>query len=51
MISKENLAIQIATLHNLTFYLALMREAREHILEGDFLAWKNQIVPVLSSKL
>jgi queuine tRNA-ribosyltransferase len=51
MISKENLAIQIATLHNLTFYLALMREAREHILQGDFLAWKDGIVPQLSTKI
>jgi queuine tRNA-ribosyltransferase len=51
IISKENLAIQIATLHNLTFYLALMKEAREHVLQGDFLAWKDQLVPRLSTKL
>lgn len=51
MIAKENLAIQIATLHNLTFYLALMAEAREHILQGDFLAWKDKMVPVLSTKI
>ena len=51
IISKENLAIQIATLHNLTFYLALIKEAREHVLQGDFLAWKDQLVPRLSTKL
>lgn len=50
-ISKENLAIQIATLHNLTFYVALMREAREHIIQGDFLAWKDRMVPILSTKI
>lgn len=51
MVAKETLAIQIATLHNLTFYLALMAEAREHILQGDFLTWKDQMVPILSSRL
>lgn len=51
LISKENLAIQIATLHNLTFYLALMAEAREHILQGDFKAWKDTMIPKLSARL
>jgi queuine tRNA-ribosyltransferase len=41
MISKEMLGAQIASIHNLTFYLWLMKEARKHILEGDFYDWKN----------
>lgn len=51
MISGETLAIQIATLHNLTFYLALMAESREHILQGDFKAWKERMLPRLATKL
>lgn len=51
IISKENLAIQIATLHNLAFYLALMNQARAHILAGDFSKWKNEIIPQLSKRL
>ena len=49
--SNENLGIQIATLHNLNFYLSLMKEARKRILDGTFTAWKNQLVPVLSQRL
>lgn len=51
MVAKETLAIQIATLHNLTFYLSLMAQAREHIFTGDFTAWKDAMIPVLSRKL
>jgi queuine tRNA-ribosyltransferase len=51
IVAKENLAIQIATLHNLAFYLALMAEAREHILQGDFMAWKDSMIPKLSTRL
>jgi len=51
LVAKENLAIQIATLHNLAFYLALMAEAREHILQGDFVAWKDIMIPKLSARL
>jgi len=51
VISRENLAIQIATLHNLTFYVALMAEARIHILQGDFTKWKDMMIPKLSTKL
>lgn len=49
--SKEILGMQIATLHNLGFFLWLAGEARRHILEGDFLAWKNKMVPQLESRL
>lgn len=51
LVAKENLAIQIATLHNLAFYVALMTEAREHILQGDFKAWKDSMIPKLSQRL
>jgi queuine tRNA-ribosyltransferase len=43
--------MQIATLQNLSFYLWLVGEARKHIIEGDFLSWKNQIVPQLEQRL
>lgn len=49
--AKENLAIQIATLHNLSFYLWLVTEARKHILVGDFTEWKNTMVPKLQNRL
>jgi len=49
--SNELLALQIATLHNLAFYLWLVKEARLRILDGTFAAWKNQMVPRLSQRL
>lgn len=45
--AQENLGLQIATLHNLTFFLSLMEEAREKIASGEFLSWKNELVPNL----
>lgn len=50
-ISKELLAMEIASIHNLCFYLNLVKQAREHIIEGDFLMWKNIMVNQLSKKL
>ncbi len=50
-ISKELLAMQIASIHNLAFYLWLVKEARKHILQGDFLVWKNAIVPQLGRRI
>ncbi|MEY4522225.1 MAG: hypothetical protein RIT10_1410 [Bacteroidota bacterium] len=49
--SKENLGIQIATIHNLAFYLALVKEARKHILEGTFGSWKEKMIPKLQNRL
>jgi queuine tRNA-ribosyltransferase len=46
--AKEYLGIQIATIHNLAFYLELVKQAREHIQAGDFVAWKNKVTPKLS---
>lgn len=50
-IAKERLAGQIASIHNLAFYLWLVKEARKHILEGDFSSWKDQILPRLRNRL
>jgi queuine tRNA-ribosyltransferase len=47
----EYLGIQIATIHNLAFYLELMRVAREKIAAGEFVAWKNQVVTKLGQRL
>jgi queuine tRNA-ribosyltransferase len=49
--SGEMLGQQIASLHNLGFYLALMKEARERILDGSFTAWKNAVLPKLKVRL
>ena len=49
--SKEILGAQIASLHNLHFYLWLVNEAREHILNGTFRSWKNNMIPKLGQKL
>lgn len=50
-ISKELLAMQIASIHNLTFYLWLVGEARKHILAGDFAIWKKTMVEKLGRRL
>ena len=49
--AKELLALQIATIHNLAFYLWLVHTAREHILQGDFVAWKRGILPRVSRRI
>ena len=49
--SNEMLGKQIASIHNLGFYLWLVREARKHILEGDFLEWKNRMVNQMNKRL
>lgn len=49
--SKEILALTIASVHNLAFYLHLVREARKHILAGDFMSWKRGQVEVLRTRL
>jgi queuine tRNA-ribosyltransferase len=49
--SNEMLGKQIATIHNLGFYLWLTREARKHIIEGDFNAWKNTMVKQMNNRL
>lgn len=51
IVSKEILGAQIASLHNLSFYLWLVNEAREKIIDGTFYSWKNQMVEKLSVRL
>ena len=51
IISKEILGAQIASIHNLTFYVWLVREARLKIEEGTFLIWKQQMVKAVSQRL
>lgn len=49
--ANEYLGRQIASLHNLRFYLWLVSEARQQILNGSFAAWKNEMVPKLQNRL
>ena len=49
--SNEYLGKQIATIHNLGFYMWLVREARKHILAGDFREWKDMMVKQMSQRL
>ncbi len=49
--AEELLAAQIASIHNLTFYLWLVRQAREHIAAGDYVSWKNEMVVKLMQRL
>lgn len=51
IISKEMLGAQIASQHNLAFYLWLVKAAREKILNGDFVSWKNEMVIKLKNRL
>lgn len=51
IVSKEILGAQIATIHNLAFYLWLVTEAREQILAGTFSSWKDMMVKKLGQKL
>lgn len=50
-VSKELLAMQIASIHNLAFYLWLVKEARQHILSGTFASWKRDMVSRLGRRL
>ena len=51
MISKERLGSQIASLHNLAFYVWLTKEARRQIIAGTFSTWKDNIIPKLGNRL
>ncbi len=50
-IANELLAMQIASIHNLAFYLWLMGEARKHIFDGDFKTWKTSMVEKVTRRL
>jgi queuine tRNA-ribosyltransferase len=49
--SRELTALTIASVHNLAFYLFIVRQAREHILAGDFSSWKSQQMGILKERL
>jgi queuine tRNA-ribosyltransferase len=51
ILSKEILGAQIASIHNLTFYLWLVKEARSRILQGDFANWKESMVKIVGAKI
>ena len=50
-IAGEFTGLTIASIHNLAFYLHLVKEARTHILAGDFGQWKNEMIPALKQRL
>jgi queuine tRNA-ribosyltransferase len=49
--SKEVLALELATIHNLSFYLNLVRESRERIIDGSFIEWKNNFSKIISKNV
>ena len=49
--AQELLAMEIASIHNLAFYLWLVGEARKHIIAGDFRAWKNLMMRRVTNRL
>lgn len=49
--AQELLALEIASIHNLAFYLWLVGEARKHIIAGDFSSWKNMMVKRVTNRL
>ena len=49
--AQELLAMQIASIHNLAFYLRLVTDARQHIEQGDFVQWKNSIIDQLGQRI
>lgn len=50
-VAQEILALEIASIHNLTFYLWLVEEARKHIVSGDFPYWKKQMIDKVTRRL
>jgi len=51
IISGEMLGAQIASIHNLAFYLWLVGEARRHIADGDYRSWKNKMIVALAQRI
>lgn len=49
--AQELLAMQIASIHNLTFYLRLVGDARQHIEQGDFVKWKASVIDQLGRRI
>jgi queuine tRNA-ribosyltransferase len=51
VVANEILALQIATIQNLAFYIWLVTEARKHIMEGDFISWKSSTAEIIKQRL
>ena len=51
VLSKEYLGASIATVHNLTFYLWLVREARRRIKDGTYAGWMRDLLPAIGRRL
>ncbi len=49
--AQELLAMQIASIHNLSFYLRLVGDARKHIIAGDFTPWKKSVIEQLGRRI
>ncbi len=49
--AQEYLALQIASIHNLSFYLRVVGDAREHIIKGDFVQWKRGVVDAMQKRI
>ena len=49
--AEEILGLQICSIHNLTFYLRLVREARQHIIAGDYTSWTQKLIPQLGKRI
>ncbi len=49
--AEEILGLQVCSIHNLTFYLRLVGEARRHIIEGDYCEWASKLIPQLGKRL
>lgn len=49
--ADEILGLQICSIHNLAFYLWLVKEARQHIIAGDFMAWKTSVLKKITTRL
>ncbi|MEN9458772.1 MAG: tRNA guanosine(34) transglycosylase Tgt [Bacteroidota bacterium] len=50
-VAEEILGLQIASIHNLSFYLWLVGEARKHIMDNTFSSWKKTMIPLLKTRL
>ena len=50
-VASEILALQIASIHNLSFYLWLVKEARQKILSNEFSSWKVKMIEILKTRL
>ena len=50
-VSNEILGLQLASIHNLAFYLWLVKEARKRIVDNTFISWKDTMSPVLQQRL